>query len=309
MKKDESASISLKKIMIISLVLIFILGISVIAGNAKLNSVKIKFANNHEITVLTSKTKVLEILEENHIIIAADESTVPSIDEDITNTKTIKISSIGNEPTEATKSDEKTDEVKLDKIAETYENITEEIVIVKEEIPFETITKDVSNGSGTTDNKVLQSGRNGIKEVTYKIKYQGETEIERIELSSKIIKEPRNKIVQIQTKTTSSRSASTRTVSTSGTSGTYRVTAYCPCVQCCGKTDGITASGVKATANHTIAAPSTFPFGTKLLINGTVYTVEDRGGAIQGNRIDVYMDSHQEALAWGSRYLTVEVLN
>lgn len=307
MKKDENASISLKKIMIISLVLIFILGISVIAGNVKLNSVKIKFANNHEITVLTSKTKVLEILEENHIIIASDETTIPNVYEDITNTKTIKISTIGNEPAKVT-GEKQTEEVKLDNIVETYENITEQIVIVKEEIPFETITKDVSNGSGSTSNKVLQAGRNGIKEVTYKIKYQNEEEIERIELSSKIIKEPKNKIVQIQTKVTS-RSASTRTTSNSGVSGKYKITAYCPCIQCCGKTDGITACGVKATANHTIAAPGTFPFGTKLLINGITYTVEDRGGAIQGNRIDVYMNSHQEALAWGVKYLNVEVLN
>ena len=80
-------------------------------------------------------------------------------------------------------------------------------------------------------------------------------------------------------------------------------------MQCCGKTNGITASGAKATANHTIAAPSTFAFGTKVVINGITYTVEDRGGAIQGNRIDIYMNSHQEALQWGVRYVDVEVLN
>ena len=44
-------------------------------------------------------------------------------------------------------------------------------------------------------------------------------------------------------------------------------------------------------------------------MNGQTYVVEDRGGAIQGNRIDLYMNSHSEALAWGVRYLDVEVLN
>ena len=53
----------------------------------------------------------------------------------------------------------------------------------------------------------------------------------------------------------------------------------------------------------------TFAFGTKVVINGVTYTVEDRGGAIQGNRIDIYMNSHAEALAWGVRYVEVEVLN
>jgi 3D (Asp-Asp-Asp) domain-containing protein len=75
-----------------------------------------------------------------------------------------------------------------------------------------------------------------------------------------------------------------------------------------GKTNGITASGTKATANRTIAAPSTFAFGTKLAFNGNVYTVEDRGGAIQGNRIDIYMNNHSEALRWGVRTVNVEVL-
>lgn len=46
-----------------------------------------------------------------------------------------------------------------------------------------------------------------------------------------------------------------------------------------------------------------------MVINGKTYVVEDRGGAIQGNRIDVYMNSHAEAIAWGVRYLDVEVIN
>lgn len=87
--------------------------------------------------------------------------------------------------------------------------------------------------------------------------------------------------------------------------GKFKITAYCSCSKCCGKSDGITASGAKATAGRTIAAPSTFKFGTKLIINGHEYTVEDRGGAIKGNRIDIYFDSHQEALNFGVKYIEV----
>lgn len=192
----------------------------------------------------------------------------------------------------------------LNTISEDYLNITEEIIKEKEEIPFETITKDVSTGDGTTINKVIQSGRNGLKEVTYKVTYKNEIEVSRELLEEEIIIEPRNKIVQVQTKTITSRSTGT-----SGASGVYKVTAYCACASCCGKTNGITASGTRATANRTIAAPRTFAFGTQVVINGQTYTVEDRGGAITGNRIDVYMDTHSEALAWGVRYLNVEVLN
>ncbi len=307
MNKVKNTSISYRKIIAICVVFILILGISVIAGNVKFNNVKIKFSNNHEITVLTSKTKVSEILDENHIMLSSDETVVPSLEEEVTDTNTIIITKAGNEPTKIAEISEEELNNNIEEIAENYSNITEEIITVEEEIPFETITKDVSNGSQTT-NRVIQAGRNGIKEVTYKVKYKDGKEIERIELSSKIIKEPVNKIVQIQTKVTS-RYSSRGTGVTTASSGRYKVTAYCACVRCCGKTNGITASGTRATANRTVAAPSTFAFGTKLEINGQTYTVEDRGGAIQGNRIDVYMNSHSEALAWGVRYLDVEVLN
>lgn len=308
MNKVKYTSISYKKIIAISILLVVILGISVIAGNVKLNSVKIKFSNNHEITVLTSKTKVSEILEENHIMLSSDEVVVPSMDENITNINTIIITKEGNQPVKAAEfSQDELNKNNINEIAQSYSNITEKIITVQEEIPFETITKDVSNG-GSTTNKVVQAGKNGIKEVTYKVKYKDDIEIEKTELSSKVIKEPINKIVQIQTKVTS-RSSARGSLVTTASSGRYKVTAYCSCAKCCGKTNGITASGVKATANHTIAAPNTFAFGTQLLINGKTYTVEDRGGAIQGNRIDIYMNSHSEALAWGVRYLDVEVLN
>ena len=90
--------------------------------------------------------------------------------------------------------------------------------------------------------------------------------------------------------------------------GTFKITGYCSCAACCGKTTGITASGTRATAGRTIAADtSRFPFGTKLKFNGNTYTVEDRGGAIRGNRIDLYFSSHSEALAWGVRYMEVLV--
>ena len=175
---------------------------------------------------------------------------------------------------------------------------------------FETITKDVSNGSATTRNAIIQYGQNGKKEVTYKVTYKDDEEISREELLSKVIKEPVDKIVQVQTKSViTSRGSYSRTSGISGQSGVYKVTAYCACMYCCGKTDGVTASGTQATANRTIAAPSTFAFGTKVIMNGITYTVEDRGGAIQGNRIDIYMDTHQEALQWGVRYIDVEVLN
>ena len=86
-------------------------------------------------------------------------------------------------------------------------------------------------------------------------------------------------------------------------------TAYCGCVQCCGKSDCITATGTRATEGRTIAAdPRVIAYGTHLLIDGHEYIVEDCGGAINGNRIDIYFESHADALQFGVQTVTVEIL-
>lgn len=85
------------------------------------------------------------------------------------------------------------------------------------------------------------------------------------------------------------------------------VTGYCPCEICCGKTDGITASGTKAKEGRTIAASPDIPFGTNVFIPGIGWrVVEDRGSAITDGHIDVYMDTHESALAFGRK--TAEVI-
>lgn len=86
--------------------------------------------------------------------------------------------------------------------------------------------------------------------------------------------------------------------------GTFKLTFYCPCSLCCGKSDGITATGTQATEGRTVAAdPSVLPYGSKIVINGHEYIVEDCG--VRGNTIDVFMNSHQQALENGVQYATV----
>jgi 3D (Asp-Asp-Asp) domain-containing protein len=88
-------------------------------------------------------------------------------------------------------------------------------------------------------------------------------------------------------------------------------TAYDACVRCCGKTDGITRSGTQARVGQTIAVdPSVIPLGTKIYIPdlGQVFTAEDTGGAIQGNRIDIYMDNHEKAQDFGVQDLRAYIL-
>ena len=87
--------------------------------------------------------------------------------------------------------------------------------------------------------------------------------------------------------------------------GEFVLTAYCPCFECCGKFEedpwyGITASGTKATENHTVAVdPEVIPLGSILYINGVRYVAEDVGGAIEGNHVDIFFNDHQKALEFG----------
>ena len=276
------------------------------ATEVDIRNVKITMTNGYTMTVITTKTNVEEILEDNNIFVEDDEKVTPSLEENITDNNTIVITNKSEQEVQIAKISESGVETTLEEILKSYSPIIEKIVVEQETIPYETITKDASQGVAETKNKVIQQGEDGLKETTYKVKYQNEEEIEKIKLSEEIIKEPVDRIVQIQ-KNITSRTGTTIANTSNGNTKIFKVTAYCSCAKCCGKTTGITASGTKATAGRTIATSGQFAFGTKLIINGQEYTVEDRGGAIQGNRIDVYMNSHAEALAWGVKYLPVQV--
>ena len=310
MKREEKASISIMKIICVSIILILISGITVMAVSTDLKDVTIVLQNGYEMTTVTSKSKVSDILSENNIVLNEEQKTIPDLDSEIASGDTIKITDKSYNEVQIAKISEEGIETSLDQLLENYAPITEKIVVEQVAIPYETITKNTTGTSTDTTNKVVQEGKDGLKEVTYKVKYQNDVEIEKSVISEVVVQEPVDKIVQVQKKVTSRSSTLPRVSSTSTTGGTvYKITAYCPCAKCCGKTNGRTASGTTATAGRTVAASSKFAFGTKLNIGGHVYTVEDRGGAISGNKIDIFVNSHAEALAWGVRYLNVNVVN
>lgn len=311
MKKEENASISIMKIICVTIILILISGIGVMAVNNDLKDVKIILQNGYEMTALTGKATVSEVLAENNIVLDENQKTIPDLNEEIQSGQSIQITDKSYNEVQIAKISEEGVSTSLDQLLENYAPITEKIVVEQVTIPYETVTKNTTSGSGDTTNKVLQEGKDGLKEVTYKIKYQNDVEIEKTVISEKVVTEPVDKIVQVQKKvTTTSRSVSLPRTSSTSTSGatTYKITAYCPCSKCCGKSTGRTASGTTATPGRTVAASSKFAFGTKLNIGGHVYTVEDRGGAVNGNKIDIFVSTHSEALAWGVRYLPVSVV-
>lgn len=123
------------------------------------------------------------------------------------------------------------------------------------------------------------------------------------------------------TTTTTSNTAANTTTSTTTTDssddtidtsqgkylGRFKLTAYCNCSICCGKwSGGGTASGTTPTPGRTIAMAGV-PFGTKLSINGQIYTVEDRGTAY--GHVDIFMGSHSQALSFGMKYADAYQVN
>lgn len=327
MRKEEKASISAVKIIIISLIFILFSGIGVMAVNSQINNVKVQFPNNYELSILTTKTNVGEILKDNHISVGEEEAIEPALDEDIGPDKVIKIT----QSFEETDDTQAIEALSTEDVIDDYSIEIEKIETMEVEIPYETITKDVSGGNTENNQtKVIQEGKNGLKQIVYKITYKDNIEIDRIELSSTVIKEPVNKIVQVSKKTTISRSStSERTGSNPSTTSTSslakKVANITPEVKTlnasaytastCGKsvTDsgyGRTASGSMAQSWYTVAAGKGYPIGTVIYIpyfkdkpNGGWFVVQDRGSAISNSKIDIYMDSYNDCKKFGRRNL------
>lgn len=130
------------------------------------------------------------------------------------------------------------------------------------------------------------------------------------EFSFDQVKEELDELFQAQytltTKSSTETVTETKTVKVGESLGTVVTSGYCNCVICCGKwSGGVTASGVKPTSNHTLAVDAKnpiVPLGTKVIMNGIEYTVEDTGNfAKYGVDFDVYYDTHLQALAHGHK--------
>ena len=345
MRKDDKASISLKKVISVSIILLLFMGISVMAVNSKVKNVKIILSNGYEMDVLTTKEKVSDILNDNHVIVLPEEYVIPGLDNNISDNKTIRITTDSELPVRIAETDATPSEITVeDLLKENYENIVEKLVVEQTTIPFETETKDVSTGNGNKKEVVTQNGVDGVSETTYKVRYENDGEVAKTEISTKVTKEPVKKIVEIRDNQVVSRAtidrasvqASAETAkqiaqsgAASGNALAARVSGKTPQVvtlnasaytaSTCDKAPGspgygITASGARATGWCTVAAGRGYPLGTIMYIpyfankpNGGWFVVQDRGGAIANNKLDVYMNTYNECIQFGRRNLQVYV--
>ena len=142
MKREEKASISIIKIICVSIILILISGIGVMAVNTNLKDIKIILQNGYEMTALTSKTTVSEVLEENNIVLKEDQKTIPDLDSEISAGQNIQITDKSYNEVKIAKISEEGAETTLEQLLQNYAPITEKIVVEQVAIPYETITKN-----------------------------------------------------------------------------------------------------------------------------------------------------------------------
>lgn len=330
MKENEQASLSIKKIALITIILIFLLGLGVKATTANLSTVKIVLADNYQIEVITTKKVVSEILEENHIIVLPTENVVPNLDSEINDENSIITISSTEKAVEIVKLADEYKGVSMEQLLSNYSPVVEKLVTETEEIGYSVVDKkgnEVDINNLKENYKVVKNGVNGVKQRVYKIKYKNDIEIEKTVIEESTIKETVNKVISI-INTTNRNNSTSRVPTVSGNIAqklsslvqgiepqvkTLNTSAYT--ASTCGKSPsspsyGITSSGDKATAWYTVAAGKSYPIGTIIYIpyfsnqqNGGWFIVQDRGGAIKDNKLDVYMNTYNECVSFGRRNL------
>ncbi len=198
------------------------------------------------------------------------------------------------------------------------DNMDIEIIVVEkytqkeyEKLPYETkIVEDKNLLKGI--NKVEQSGMSGKKETVYELVYEDGVIKEKNMISQCVIDTPIDKVIKKGIKQeviVASRGESSRggvqapANLENGTHVKAVATAYYG--------HGITATGTKPKWGTIAVDPRVIPYGTKVYIPqfNMIFTAEDCGGAIKGNKIDIFMGSRSEAYSWGRRTIDIYILN
>jgi uncharacterized protein YabE (DUF348 family) len=180
--------------------------------------------------------------------------------------------------------------------------------VVEEPISFAVVTqKDESLAKGTE--KVVTPGQEGLMSRQFEITKENGQEVSRVLLNERKLKDKQDQVVAVGAKVEPVQIASRG--SESGKEIYVTSTAY---TASCSGCSGTTATGINLHANPNAKVvavdPSVIPLGTKVYVEGYGYAVAaDTGGAIKGNKIDVFFPSKQSAYQWGRRTVKITVLN
>ncbi|CAH0213851.1 MULTISPECIES: G5 and 3D domain-containing protein [Peribacillus] len=184
--------------------------------------------------------------------------------------------------------------------------------VVEEPVDFAVITKkDDSLSKGKE--KIVKEGKDGLISKKYKVIKENGKEVKRELLSEKVVNKKQDKVVTVGTRTTVAQASRgvTNVSSSSGKEIYVSSTAYTASCKGC---SGVTSTGVNLKSNpgaKIIAVdPNVIPLGSKVYVDGYGYAVAaDKGGAIKGNRIDVFFSSKNDAYRWGVKRVKIRVLD
>jgi uncharacterized protein YabE (DUF348 family) len=235
--------------------------------------------DGNNVGISSAEKTVQDLLQAENIALNAEDKIVPSLDQPLESGMKIEIT-----------------RVKRELISET------------QQIAFATETrKNSSMAQGTQ--KVIQEGAQGEKVITTEIVYEDGKEINRKVVEEKVEKSPIKKIIDIGTLGVLRPSRGGEVLYTEKM--VFSSTAY---TADRGDASDRTATGTKCRRDpngySTVAVdPRVIPLGTKLYIEGYGYAIaEDTGGAIKGNKVDVYFNTYTEMMNWGRRKINVYIV-
>jgi uncharacterized protein YabE (DUF348 family) len=290
--------------------------------------------------ISTFKNTVGDVLEENNITIRPQDKVSLDMTEILTDGMSIKISrareiTINSDGKDivllTTAPDIKSaleeariqlgekDRVAPEQDAAITGNIKLDVIRVEEKIVKQEMKMDFTNQVSKSDKldkgivSVVKKGSPGLKELAIKIIFENGKETKREIAEEKVIKEPINGIIEEGTRTTfvSSRGQVTRFVKALKMSAT----AYDATFESCGKHPddpnyGITYSGLRVRPGIVAVDPKVIPLGTYLYVEGYGEALAaDKGGAIKGNKIDLYYESPKDVARFGRKTVKVYVLD
>ncbi len=204
------------------------------------------------------------------------------------------------------KPDDVVNVVRVEKVTDVVEEPTDFTVVSR---------KDSALSKGKE--KIVQEGKKGLVEKKYEIVKENGKEVSRKLVSENVVKESQDKIVNVGTKVLVAQVSrgSSPSASASAESGgrEFYVSSTAYTANCNG-CSGHTATGINLKVNpgaKVIAVdPSVIPLGSKVYVEGYGYAVAaDTGGAIKGNKIDVFFSSQSDAYRWGRKTIKIKILD
>ena len=189
----------IKKCIVLVIMFIFILSAFSIANNMFLRQTTITFVDKHSVSFMSSKDASPEdILRKNNISLLEDEE-LNSLEEN----NSLKITISKKEKNNKDEAKNTTLNVNNLEVSYKSNNKQEKIETNIVEIPFNTVTKNLSKNAADTASKIIQEGKNGKKEVTSRNTYVNDKLVDSVEISSKILEKPIDKIIQVSEKSVS----------------------------------------------------------------------------------------------------------